>query len=279
MNIHSLSRVLAFPFIIAVGYYIYKMFDSSFSDTSFVIIPVVALAIIYTSQAYIDNWWWKRNTPSIDPNIKQWLEKYLPYYNNYPDEKKALFEKRLVLYVETREFKSIGQDELKDVPFDIKNIIATQGIRLCLGLSDYLIKDMDRIYMYKHPFPSPKFQFLHNVETNIEDGIYIFSTERGLPGIVNPKEYYNIVLHGYAEAFVSLYPELSYPDVKKYGWSKLELIHGFYKNKILEATGFGDLDLLPVHIVFLFEFTDQYQKVFPEEFNQFCLLFNQQLLD
>ncbi len=275
MKIYSLTRLLYLPLILIIGYYLYQMTGSAYSDNSMVIVPVILLTILYISQAYIDNWWLKKNPPQLDAPMKAWLQKYLPYYNAYDDAQKAAFEKRLVLYVETREFKSIGTTELKEVPFDIKNIIASQGVRLCLGLDDYLIKDMDRIYLYKHPFPTPRHQHLHNVEIDVEDGLYIFSTELGLPGIIEPAKYYNIVLHGYAEAFVMLHQMISFPDVNKYGWERLELMMEISKEKVLSAIGYPQTDLLIVHIVCFFEFSIAYEKLFPDEYLQFTKIFNQ----
>jgi hypothetical protein len=278
MKIHSLTRLLYLPLMLIIGYYLYQMSTSDYSDHSMIIVAVVAITILYVSQAYIDNWWLNKNTPNLDEPMKVWLKRYLPYYNTYNASDQAAFDKRLVLYVETREFKSVGTTQLREVPYDIKNIIASQGVRLCLGLEDYLIKDMDRIYLYKHPFPTPKFNQVHNVEIDVEDGLYIFSTEIGLPGIVDPANYYNIVLHGFAEAFVRLHQVISFPDVNKYGWERLELIMEIGKNKVLTAIGLPQVDLLPVHIVCFFEYTNAYEKLFPEEYRQFTKIFNQQLL-
>lgn len=278
MKIYSITRLLYLPLLFIIGYYLYLMMGSDYEDHSMIIIAVILITVLYVSQAHIDNWWLKKNTPNLDAPMKSWLEKYSSFYNKLDAERKAQFEKRLVLYVETREFKSVGSTELREVPYDIKCIIASQGIKLCLGLDDYLIKDMDRIYLYKHPFPTPRNKNLHNVEIDVEDGLYIFSTELGLPGIVDTDNHYNIVLHGYAEAFVLLHQLIDFPDVNVLGWDRLELINQVSRKKITAAIGFEIIDLLPVHIVCFFEFTEAYEKLFSSQYHQFVKIFNQDLL-
>ncbi len=280
MKIHSISSVIAIPLFIAFGYCVHNIYDDSYSgETWFIIIPIILLAILYTSQHLLNNWWLRKFTPDLDEKIKVWLQNYLPYYNAYNDEEKANFDRRLVLYVETREFKTIGmyegQTDLTEVPFDLKNILASQGIRLCLGLDDYLIKDMDRVYLYKHPFPSPRYKFLHTAECDIEDGVYIFSIETALSGITNPMNHYNIVLHTYAEAFVQLFTNIHFPVTSANDWNRIILINGISKDKIYTTLGFEEVGVLPVHIVCFFEFPDQYEKLYGENFAQFCKIFNQ----
>ncbi len=276
MKIHSLSTLIAVPFIAWTCKVLYDMFYNSGSvGVAEVLIPTVALVVIYLSHPQMDFWWLKRNTPPLDSKMKEWLVKYSPYYNHIDSNQKALFEKRLFLYVEGREFKSVGSKELREVPYDIKAIISSQAVKMLLGREDFLLKDMDRIYMYKHPFPSPKFQFLHSVEPNLEDGVIIFSLEQGLSGIVNPIQHYNVVLHGYAKSFIENHPSIKFPDVDHYGWTRLELINGIFSERILKTLGFEAIDLLTVHIVAFFDFSDQYEKLFPEEFRAFSIIFNQ----
>jgi hypothetical protein len=249
------------------------MFNNIGNNHSLIIIPAIALAIIYVSSHYIDHWWIKNYTPNLEAEMKSWFKKYSPYYNFLSDTERKKFEKRIVIYVESREFKSVGS-ELGDVPYDIKCIIASQGIKMCMGLDDILIKDLDRIYLYKHPFPSPKYQFLHTAEVDTEDGVIILSTEQALPGIVNPLENYNIALHTYADAFIQLFTNVTFPKVEDLRWQKLELINGISETRIKKTLGMEDLNLLAVHIVAFFDFRDQYEKIFEVEALQLKNIFN-----
>jgi hypothetical protein len=276
MQIHSLSKVLSLPLILIAGFFLYRLFSGDHrGEPPFVLIPVVLLVFLYVFYGEIDFWWQKKYPIPLDNKIKEWLINYLPYYNHLDDQNKTEFEKRLSLYVDVREFKVVGYKEVDDVPFDIKNILASQAVKLSLGHIDFLIKDLDRIYLYKHPFPSPKYQFLHTYETDIIDGVIILSLEQALPGIVNPKSYYNITLHAFAEAFVHLNPQYQYPDTSVYGWQYLEKIPFIKKELILATCGFESIDLLIVHIVAFFDYSSEYKTEFPNEYFQFSKIFNQ----
>ena len=275
MKIYSISRLLSLPLILAAGYFLYLLFQPGASNTVYIFVPVVLLVTLYIFHGQLDFWWMKRHTPPLDPKILSWIKEYLPYYHRYTESEKREFEKRLVLYVEARSFQSVGSKELRTVPFDIKNIISSQVVRLMLGHDDFLLGDMDRIYLYKHPFPTPRKQYLHTVETDTEDGMLIFSTEQGLPGIVNPSMYYNIILHGYAEAFLALYKNHKFVHIDQIGWDGLEQIQGINANIIQRTCGIQELDFRVVHLVAFFDFADQYARLFPEAYKEWTIITKQ----
>ena len=275
MKIHSLSKVISFPLIVIAGLIILLTFTGYRSEHSFLIfIPVILLVVIYIFHGVIDHWYLERNPIPLDEEMRSWFVKFAPYYNELEDDEKILFENRLSLYVNGREFKSVGTKELKDVPFDIQCIIASQVIKMTRGMSDYLLGDMDRIYLYKHPFPSPVYKFLHTVETHIEDGMILLSSEHALPGIVDPKNHYNITMHAYAEAFVRLHPDLEYPNVSHHEWKDLEEVLHIKKDQLLNTIGFDTCDVMIPHIVAFFDFPQAYQAKFSYEFNAFSKIFN-----
>lgn len=275
MKIHSFSRLLSLPLILIAGYYLYLLFQPGVHNTVYIFIPVVLLIVLYVFHGQIDFWWMQKHPPALDDKIRQWLKTYLPYYSAYSEVRRLEFEKRLVLYVEARSFQIVGTKELREVPFDLKNFIASQAVRLLIAKEDFLLGDMDRIFLYSHPFPSPKHNFLHTMEVDSEDGVLIFSTEQGLPGIINPSMYYNIVLHGYVQAYLALHPMLKLAETEKIHWDDLERIEGINSKLILRTCGFEDLDLRVVNIVAFFEFSDQYAQLFPEAFEELCKFLGQ----
>ena len=257
MRIYSLSKVLSFPLVAIASFLVLFTFAGYQSEYSiWIFVPVLLIVVLYIFHGVIDFWYLERNPIPLDKQMKDWFKTYSPFYNGLNDEEQSLFENRLSLYVNGREFKSVSTQELKEVPFDLCCIISSQAIKMSRGMSDYLIGDMDRIYVYKHPFPSPAFQFLHTVETHHEDGLIVLSTEQALPGIVNPKEHYNITMHAYAEAFTRLHPEFEYPNVSHHGWDDLEIVLHISKDRILKTIGFESVDIVLCHIVAFFDFPD-----------------------
>lgn len=276
MKVHSISKLVATPLILVAGYTIYLMFTYQDYKTWWLFLPVVLLVVLYTFHGEIDYWWQQKFPIELDIQIKEWLVKHQLYYSHYNDVQRNLFDQRLSLYVEVRQFKMIGSkgiDEMDDVPFDIKNILASQAIRLGLGVKDYLIGDMDRIYLYKHPFPTPKNQFLHTYEVDVEDGAIILAIDYALPGISNPSSYYNITLHAFAEAFIAINKNIPFPLVNHHGWEKLNCIKSIKEDFILKTCGYPTIDLLPVHIVAFFEFPVEYGEFFPDEYHQLKIIF------
>jgi hypothetical protein len=211
----------------------------------------------------------------MEEKMKLWFTQNTKFYNNFSAEDRQKFEQRLTLYINGREFRSVGTTELKEIPFDIQNILASQVIRLTLGKSDYLLGHLERVYTYKHPFPTPNKKFLHTVEVDSIDGILILALDFALPGVYNPYLHYNIALHGYAEAYVNMNPHINWPRVNHYGWGRLELINGIYGQRIVNTLGYEELNFLFYHIVAFFDFSDQYEKLFFDEYKQFSEIFNQ----
>ena len=274
MKIYSLSKVLALPFLLMAGFIMVKYFtgyDSRYSI--YIFVPVIILVILYIFHGQIDFWWLERHPIPLDNRMKKWFEEYSPYYRSLDEQEKALFENRLSLYVEGREFKSVGTNELKEVPFDLQAIIASQAIKLTANHSDYLLGDMDRIYVYKHAFPSPQYQFLHTFEVHLEDGMILLSTEHALPGITQPHNFYNVAMHAYSQAFIQLNSLIDFPVVHQHGWDGLEQVIGLSKDKIIKTCGYETLDLLAVHITAYMDNGPTYQEVFPREYNSWQNIF------
>jgi hypothetical protein len=102
--------------------------------------------------------------------------------------------------------------------------------------------------IYKHPFPSPKFKFLHTAETDIEDGVIIFSLEHAEAAFLQPEQFYNVAWYAYAEAFVKAYPNEDYPEIDDDTWSIIEKVQGLTQEKIMNTLGYESVDILPILI-------------------------------
>lgn len=273
MRIHSISKVLVFPvFLLALcilgwGWYTGEKLSI------YVILPATILVFLYVLHGPIDHWWLARFPIPFDPMLKEWLNRYFPPYKEMDQETQNKFEYRLGLYLDGRLFQSIGS-ERRDVPEDIKCMVAAHAVHMFLGKDDYLIGNIDRIFLYKHPFPSPDFPFFHNVEVNTEDGVIILSIEQLKNAIINPTGYYNTAYHAYAEAFIFTQKNILYPDITD-SWDALEKVSGWSKSLFQIQTGFDNLPLLPIHISLFFSKPKEYQAVLPQNYQKMVIIFNQ----
>ena len=263
MKIRSLSNLLYFPlFIIAIGFFYFTYGDNT-NSFLWIFVPIVLIIAIYMGQSQIDYWWLARNPVPLDAPIKNWLSRFGIFYNSLDDKQREDYEQRLSNYLFAREFSLVGKTENRDLPEDIKAIIASQAINLTFGQDDYLLDDYDRIFLYAHPFPSPQFQFLHTMEAEHNDKVLILALDHAVHGVVNPKEHYNIALHAYSEAFMHVHPTKEFPEVHQEGWEPVEAVLGMTKTFILHTCGFEVVDLKAVHIVSYFTDKEKYRQLCP----------------
>lgn len=263
MRIHSISTVLAIPFVLcAIAiWFLVSHFDPYF--IYYFLAPIMCLVVIYMSHGYLDYWWHVRYPIPLDKPLVQWLETHDTFYQGLDAEKQSLYTYRIGLYLEARSFQSVGKEQ-RAMPEDVKILFAATAVKLTMAHDDFLIGDYDRIFVYNHPFPSPKHQYLHTVETDGEDGVMIFALDYGVKGFTEPHQYYNTILHGYAEAFVECHPELNFPHIDSIYKEKLEAISGYSYSKILDALGYKEASLLPILIVQYFDNPTPLESHLPE---------------
>ncbi len=271
MKMHSLSTVIIIALLLIAGGIFLANYNDPYNDKGFVIIPVVLAAVFYAFQGPIDHWWREKYPREIDPKLKAWLVQYFQPYLTLNDEDKKRFENRLTLYIEGRLFQGVGKDH-KEMPYDICGIIAAHGVLIGLWQKDYLIGEFDRIYTYKHPFPTPDHPYMHNVEVNTEDGVIILSLEQLTNAILSPDEYYNIGFHAYAEAFIFAIKDIIYPDVMD-TWSDIERISGWDKENILNQIGLKEVSLLPIHISLFLTKSAKYREIRPDLYEKWLRIF------
>lgn len=271
MKIHSPSKVLLLPvLLIALAIYYYSENIGSRDDTIWFFVPVFLLVLIYLFGPQIDYWWHEKYPIPLDPRLKSWLKENLPFYNYLDTSSIQLFEHRLGLYIEGREFKSVGS-EIRDVPEDIKGCIASIPITLSLKDKDFLLGDYDRIYMYGHPFPSPKMPFLHTVEIDHEDGLVLFSLEQLIPGILYPDKYFSIGHYAFLEIYFKL-QEFSLPD--NITWKDIEQSKLYTKASVEQSSGRTDLSPALVMAVIYFVNSAFVNEINPDYYDALDLMFH-----
>jgi len=275
MKIYKFSKVISLPFVIVSLFFIVQVIrDSGYEHLVWIIVPVTFLVLIYLFQPQLDYWWLKRNPIELDDKISSMISKINPGYQQLSKEDKAEFGKRLVLFAEAKEFLAKGEEDVK-VPYDVRMMLSQVAIKMTWNSHNYMLEKFERVVLYKHPFPSPRFPFLHTVETHAEDGVIILSIEHVEAGLFHPDNYYNIAGHAFAEAFVKSNPAIEYPQTYEKDWNEVNQLCGYGKKEILTTLGFKQIDLLIVLINLYFSKTSQFRVVFPEYAKTFEKIFSE----
>lgn len=230
--------------------------DRSYS--ALVFIPATIAVVVYIFHGNIDHWYLKNNPAGLDSDTIKWLQVYFKPYSLFDTKTKSVFEQRLEWYLDGRLFQAMGT-EIKDVPEDLKVLVASYGVQMALYKDDYLIGDFDRIFLYKHHFPTPKNHTLHAVETDQEDGVIILNYDLVAMALLQPESYYNVAVHAYSEAMLHVYGTI--PDWEYV--SDIEKVIGWTEENILQQTGLTKIDPLVIHIHHFFVFNEKYIQVFP----------------
>lgn len=274
MRIYSLSRIIGIPVGLMTAYVAYNIFFSYDTLPLYVVLtPVIIIVALFLFNTHIDHWYLKRNPMPADPVIKDWLKKHDAFYKRLHPDKKIIFEHRLNLYQHGRAFEAVVNKGTHDVPYDIACFISAQAVKLTFNREDYLMGDMDRIFLYKHPFPSPRYKFLHTFETQIEDGVLIFALDHLIPGLTQGDKFYNICMHGYADAYIKVYTDVDWPDQALLNWQDVEQMSGFKKEQILKVLGYESIDLLPIYITYYFTYPEKLNTVSIPVFNDLERIF------
>ncbi len=208
-------------------------------------IPLVGLMVLYLFRPQIDYWWLSKYPVKFDEKLGEFLRERNPFYASLTGEEKTKFENRLSLYMEGRDFKAVGREQ-RDIPYDFKAMISAIPIELTMNKEDFLLGDMDRIFVYKHPFPTPGKPYLHTMETHVTDGVIILSLEHFSAAEKNPEEHYNVAWHAYIEAYLLIFKDDTSKIDHYASWDNIQAIGGFDEAGLLKYTGEKALDPLIV---------------------------------
>lgn len=275
MQIHSITRFFAAPFLIGLVYVFYKSaIDYEFRDeSSWYVFPLLLICVaLYMFSPQIDFWFHQKYPIRLDQPVINWLEQKFPFYQSLSEPDKISFQNRLSLFLEAKEFSLMKAEKL-DMPDDMSFIIAAHAIWISFGIEDYLYDKFDRVIAYMHPFPTPFYKHLHTVESEIEDGVVLLSFEYVLRGIME-ESYYNIGIHGFANAFYESNPSLQWPEFVKEDIGKLEEISGLPNQRICDTIGFDKVDPLLVSIHHYCRYPNRFKDTLPKQFDSLESIFH-----
>jgi len=264
MQIHSFTRFLAFPFIVAAGYVMYQnAIDYYFSEAhSWILLPLIVILVgLYILSPQIDFWWLQKFPIKIDSRIKSWLQERSSFYQGLSETERVKFEKRLSLFMRAKEFALMSPEKM-EMPEDMKAIIATNAVQMSFHQDNFLLSGYDRIVAYPHPFPTPYYKHLHSVETEEVDGVILLCIDYVVHGMTVVDEY-NIALHAFAEAYLEKSKREDEVHVSDTDAALLPEISGIPMDKILKTIGFDHVDLVLVAIHHYLKYPNQFLTKLP----------------
>lgn len=203
---------------------------------------IIAMIGVYFFSDVIDWGWYQKHLPKMDDRMIGLLEKRLPFYQGLNDDDKVKFQGRIELFTRATDFIPNGWES---VPYDIQAWVASAPVMLTFHKDDFLLLPYERVVIYPHSFPSPQYpEQFHASEVFEEDAVVLFSSEKLIPGVLQPQQYYNIAMHEYAKVFRIVYPQHDYPDT--IDWDIHEAIVGYPQAKLLDYIGMESVEAWPV---------------------------------
>jgi hypothetical protein len=266
MQIHSITRFIAAPFLFAIGYVLYQIGSSyEFRDAyGWVIFPLlIILVALYVFSPNIDFWYHKKYPIKLDASMINWLNTHFVFYQNLSDTDKDTFRNRMSLFMEAKEFYLMKREK-ETMPEEMKTIITAHAIWVSFGQDDYLLPSFDRIVAYTHPFPTPFYKHLHTIEVEENDGVLLFSFDHVINGL-HHIEKYNVALHGFAEAYLKEW-KISDRKIAKIDDQLLEITSNIKLQSVLDTIGFDRTDSTLVASHHYFKFFDGLKNKAPEIF-------------
>lgn len=271
MRFTGVIYILAFIIGTFIVLYTYRTTGAWLSE--YLVIPAIIATTAYMLGPQINLWWYKRKPPKLDAKIKRIFEHYSSYYRELDKETKALFDSRIVLYIEDKDWIHMGLED--EMPYDIRAIIAFQPVRMTLHQKNYLLQPVNRVIVYPYPFLSPGYpKHYHASEFYAEDGAVLFSLRHLLPAFNEPEKYFNIVLYEYAKVFRQVNTHIQYPVLDEQFWRDLYRVANYGHSEIRALIGMPDpVDDFGVAVHHYFIYGKYFRDVYPELSNHLDNIF------
>ncbi len=265
------ARWLAVPFALAAMLILYLALQGYYQYTSYLIVPLIFLAVIFVLAPQINWWWYKHHPPDLPHGLRALLEQAPGFYRRLNAEDKLRFRQRVALFTMSTDFMPQG---MENVPDDVKTVVAASAVTLTFRKQEFLLPRYEHVVLYAHPFPSPQYpETFHTSEVYDEDGVLLFSIEHLMHGFMQPDLYFHSGLYEYAKVFMRVWPEECQLQVRGEHWPALERISGFSRERIEQWIGLQDLSLTAVAVVCYFVAPERFKEELPELFKYFSKMF------
>lgn len=135
--------------------------------------------------------YWSRFKP-IDEKTKVILSKYSLYYSHLTPKNKKIFERRVVLFIRSKDF--IGKEGVEITPL-MQTLIAATAVQITFGFKHFQLPRFDKIYIYPKAYYSPITKKRHKGEVFPFGKSIKLSWNNFLSGLADPSDGINLGIH------------------------------------------------------------------------------------
>jgi Mlc titration factor MtfA (ptsG expression regulator) len=224
-----------------------------------------------------------KNGPEKRADLKyseQILSSKFVYYQRLNDTDKTKFLKRLVNFIDTKDFQGCGGIELTQ---EMIVLISASAIQLTFGLDEFLLDHFSKIFVYPNVYYSRINKQYHKGETNLA-GAIVLSWNHFLEGYNKPHDKVNLGLHEMAHALrFDKFKNDDYDYFFNTYFDKWQAIakDEFKRTKdgsspfFREYGGTNANEFFAVCVESFFESPAGFKKLHPEIYKHMCILLNQ----
>jgi hypothetical protein len=268
---HFPSRLLIVLMFIPMALFLYLAWKGEASYAVYAIPFFVAAAAAFSLAPQIDWWWHQRYPPDVEEPIRKIFQAQLSFYQILSKEDKLRFRQRCALNMIATEYIVPSQDEERSVPEDFKALLAAHSVMMTWKKEHYIMDSYEKVVVYAKSFPTPMYpQMLHTAESNAEDGVLLFSSERMLQALMEPKTVFNPVLYEYAKIFRSHYklPNMALPnDI----WETIKNIGNIDKATIELHLGLPEPQPEAILMSYSLLFSKKFQEIAPKLYEEITM--------
>ena len=183
----------------------------------------LAFAAALAFRPQLDWAYYRRRPADLEAPVRALFAAQLPgYYQALDADAQRRFRERVFLTRLGLDFKPMAMGDAEELPPDLQALLASQLARVLDGLPRFTVTPFETVVVYRHPFDSPEHPgVFHHSELYAEDGVLIFNLEYALPGILRPRERFNVVLYEWLRAAAQADPPVALPTPPDGPWEDL----------------------------------------------------------
>lgn len=157
---------------------------------------VVVFSIKHAS--FLDELYYKyKSRKALPTSFKSAILKYNSFYQKLPLESKKKFERKLLYFIESKDFIARSLQEVTDEQIAL---ISSAAVQLTFGLPNITLMHFDKILVYPNDYYSTINRQYHKGEANPRFKSIVLSWHHFVEGFANPTDGINLGLHEMAHA-------------------------------------------------------------------------------